>query len=264
MTRKRRRRLVQGAALACVLAVLPATWLRLSTDSRVVRGGIEAAPSAPVAVVFGAGLWDGEPSPYLAHRLDTAIELYRHGKARALLVSGDNGRHGYDEPSAMRGYLTERGVPASRIVADYAGFDTWDSCTRARRIFGVDRALLVSQDYHVRRAAALCRAAGIDAYGVPVTEPRDVTWYAGGVRELPGAAKAALDAVFTPDPHFLGPHEHGVQRALARTHGTHGAHEAHGTHEVHGARKAHGTHRTHEASRSHRSHRSHRNDPHHT
>ena len=220
---------MRAAVLVCVLALLPATWLRLSTDSRVVRGGAEAAPSAPVAVVFGAGLWNGEPSPYLAHRLDTAIELYRHGKARALLVTGDNGRRGYDEPGAMRGYLTERGVPGSRIVADYAGFDTWDSCTRARRIFGVHRALLVSQDFHVRRAAALCRAAGIDAYGVPVREPRDVTWYTGGLRELPGAAKAALDAAFTPDPHFLGPREPGVRRASARPHRTDPGHGKHRT-----------------------------------
>ncbi|MGP3977225.1 SanA/YdcF family protein [Streptomyces sp. 8N114] len=212
----RRRRWVQGAVLACVLALLPATWLRLSTDSRI-RADIAQAPEAPVALVFGAGLWDGEPSPYLAHRLDTAAKLYRAGKVRVLLVSGDNSRHDYDEPGAMRDYLTDRGVPSSRIVADYAGFDTWDSCARAARVFGVRRALLVSQDYHVRRAAALCRGAGIDSYGIPVREPRDATWYAGGLRELPGAVKAAYDAAVTPDPRFLGPHEPGVRRALAES-----------------------------------------------
>ncbi|WP_345945429.1 vancomycin high temperature exclusion protein [Streptomyces albus subsp. chlorinus] len=201
--------------LVCVLALLPATWLRLSTDGRVRAA--DRAPAAPVAVVFGAGLRDGEPSPYLAHRLDTAAGLYRAGKARVLLVSGDNSRRDYDEPGAMRAYLTAHGVPASRVVTDHAGFDTWDSCTRAARVFGVRRALLVSQDYHVRRALALCRAAGIDATGVPVDEPRDLTWFAGGFRELPGAVKAAFDAAFTPDPHLLGPRERGVERALARS-----------------------------------------------
>ena len=76
-------------------------------------------------------------------------------------------------------------------------------------------ALLVSQDFHIRRATALCRAAGIDSYGVAVPEPRDATWYAGGLREIPGAAKAAFDVGVTPDPHFLGPHERGVDQALA-------------------------------------------------
>jgi vancomycin permeability regulator SanA len=211
--RRNPRRAVQTVMLCCVLALLPATWLRLATGE--VTSDAARVPSAPVALVFGAGLWNGEPSPYLAHRLDTAVELYKSGKVRAVLVSGDNSREEYDEPDAMRRYLSERGVPARRIATDYAGFDTWDSCTRATRIFGVQHALLVSQDFHIRRAIALCRAAGIRAQGVAVPEPRDVTWYAGSVREMPGAAKAAFDAALTPDPHFLGPHEPGVDRALA-------------------------------------------------
>lgn len=201
--------------VCCVLGLLPVTWLRLSTDDVRPHASVADAPSAPVALVFGAGLWDGEPSPYLAHRLDAAADLYERGKVRAVLVSGDNSREEYDEPDAMRTYLTERGVPERHIAADYAGFDTWDSCTRAARVFGVGRALLLSQDFHIRRATALCRAAGIDSYGVAVPEPRDATWYAGGLREIPGAAKAAFDAGVTPAPHFLGPHERGVDQALA-------------------------------------------------
>ncbi|MBO8189522.1 YdcF family protein [Streptomyces sp. DW4-2] len=231
---------MQGAVLVCVLALLPATWIRLTTDSRI-RADIADAPRAPVALVFGAGLWDGEPSPYLAHRLDAAARLYRTGKVRVLLVSGDNSRKDYDEPGAMRDYLTDRGVPAARVVADYAGFDTWDSCARAARVFGVRRALLVSQDYHVRRAAALCRAAGIDSYGIPVREPRDATWYAGGLRELPGAVKAAYEAALTPDPHFLGPREPGVRRALAGSAkhlGHPGKHDSHRSkHHLHRSKK---------------------------
>jgi vancomycin permeability regulator SanA len=205
---------VQAAVLCCVLALLPATWIRLSTSGRVVHE-VAAAPDAPVAVVFGAGLWDGEPSPYLAHRLDAAVALYRRGTVGAVLVSGDNSTEDYDEPDAMRRYLTARGVPARRVVADYAGFDTWDTCTRAARIFGVRRAVLVSQDFHIRRALALCDAAGVDAYGVAVPEPRDVTWYAGAARELAGAVKAAYDGVVTPDPRFLGPQEAHLDQAPA-------------------------------------------------
>lgn len=115
----------------------------------------------------------------------------------------------------MRLYLTKHGVPDSRIVSDYAGFDTWDSCVRARKIFGVDRAVLISQGFHIRRAVALCQAAGIESYGVGVDAKHDRTWYYGGTREIFAAGKAALDAVFHPDPRFLGPKESGVTKALA-------------------------------------------------
>ncbi|MDH2393612.1 ElyC/SanA/YdcF family protein [Streptomyces sp. HNM0663] len=212
MTRRTRRRVIQGIMAGCVLGLAPVTWVHAVADGRV--GSVGEAPGRDVAVVFGAGLWQGRPTPYLAHRLDAAAELYRAGKVRVVLVTGDNSRTEYDEPSAMRAYLAARGVPDGRIVSDYAGFDTWDSCVRAKKIFGVERAVLVTQGFHVRRAVALCDAAGIDAYGVSVAEPHDATWYYGGVREVFAAGKAAGDAVFRPDPVFLGAREPGVRDAL--------------------------------------------------
>lgn len=212
-TRRGRRRAVQAVMLGAVLALTPATWLYTTADAHI--RSVADVPARDVAVVFGAGLRDGVPTPYLAHRLDAAVELYEGGKVKVVLVTGDNSREEYDEPDAMRAYLTARGVPDSRIVSDYAGFDSWDSCIRAKKIFGIDRAVLVTQGFHVRRAVALCRAAGVDSYGVGVDERHDVTWYYGGVRELAAAGKAALDAVSRPDPHFLGPVETGVREALA-------------------------------------------------
>ncbi|MEU5185412.1 SanA/YdcF family protein [Streptomyces longwoodensis] len=212
-TRTGWRRLVQGVVAGSVLALLPSTWLFVSTADRLVTTA--SAPRTDVAVVFGAGLWAGEPSPYLAHRLDAAARLYRDGTVKVVLVTGDNSREDYDEPDAMRAYLTRHGVPDGRIVGDYAGFDTWDSCVRARKIFGVHRAVLISQGFHIRRAVALCEAAGITSYGVGVDAKHDVTWYYGGAREVLAAGKAALDAVFEPDPRFLGRKETGVASALA-------------------------------------------------
>ncbi|MEU6147651.1 ElyC/SanA/YdcF family protein [Streptomyces sp. NPDC047081] len=212
-TRTGQRRLVQAVMAACVLALLPATWLYVVTGDRLRTTA--DAPRTEVAVVFGAGLWDGEPSPYLANRLSAAAELYHAGRIKVVLVTGDNSRKDYDEPDAMRAYLTRHGVPDSRIVSDYAGFDTWDSCVRAKKIFGVDRAVLISQGFHIRRAVALCQAAGVTSYGIGVDAKHDVTWYYGGTREIFAAAKAALDVVFEPDPRFLGPKEPGVAQALA-------------------------------------------------
>jgi vancomycin permeability regulator SanA len=212
-TRTGQRRAVQAVMAGCVLALLPATWLYVSTGDRLRTTA--DVPRADVAVVFGAGLWKGEPSPYLAHRLDAAAKLYRAGRVKVLLVTGDNSREDYDEPDAMRAYLREHGVPDRRIVSDYAGFDTWDSCVRAKKIFGVNRAVLISQGFHIRRAVALCEAAGVTSYGVGVDSKHDATWYYGGTREVVAAGKAALDALLRPDPRFLGPEEQGVTRALA-------------------------------------------------
>ncbi|MEU9557335.1 SanA/YdcF family protein [Streptomyces fumanus] len=212
-TRAGRRRLVWAVMAGCVLALLPGAWLRVTTEDGL-RSPADV-PRTDVAVVFGAGLWDGEPSPYLARRLDAAAGLYRAGRVKVLLVTGDNSRADYDEPDAMRAYLVRHGVPDARIVSDYAGFDTWDSCVRAKKVFGVDRAVLISQGFHIRRAVALCRAAGVTSYGVGVADRHDLTWYYGAVREVFAAGKAALDVLVEPDPRFLGPREPGVARALA-------------------------------------------------
>ncbi|KMO93715.1 SanA/YdcF family protein [Streptomyces roseus] len=208
-----RRRAVRAVVAACVLFLLPSAWTHAAAADRL-RSTADA-PAAEVAMVFGAGLWNGRPTPYLARRLDAAVELYRTGKVKVVLVTGDNGRTEYDEPDAMRTYLTAHGVPDERVVSDYAGFDTWDSCIRAKEIFGVERAVLISQGFHIRRAVALCGAAGLDAYGVGVDDEHDATWYYGGTREVFAAGKAALDAAFKPDPRFLGPKEQGVSRVLA-------------------------------------------------
>ncbi|MFD7625230.1 vancomycin high temperature exclusion protein [Streptomyces sp. NPDC059851] len=207
-----RRGAVQAVMAGCVLALLPSAWTHAVAADRL--HGTADAPPAEVAVVFGAGLWHGQPTPYLARRLDAAVELYRTGKVKVVLVTGDNSRTEYDEPSSMRTYLTAHGVPDAHIVSDYAGFDTWDSCVRAREIFGVERAVLISQGFHIRRAVALCQAAGVESHGVGVDDEHDATWYYGGTREVFAASKAALDAAFKPQPHFLGPKEQGVSRAL--------------------------------------------------
>ncbi|EDY56981.1 MULTISPECIES: ElyC/SanA/YdcF family protein [Streptomyces] len=212
-TRAGRRRLVQAVMAGCVLALLPSTWMYVVTGDRLRTTA--DVPRTEVAVVFGAGLWDGEPSPYLAHRLDAAAKLYRENRIEVVLVTGDNSREDYDEPDAMRAYLTRHGVPDTRIVSDYAGFDTWDSCVRARKIFGVHQAVLISQGFHIRRAVALCQAAGVTSYGIGVDARHDATWYYGGTREIFAAAKAALDVAVRPDPRFLGPKETGVRDALA-------------------------------------------------
>jgi vancomycin permeability regulator SanA len=212
--RKTQRRAFQLVCALALAVLLPTAVVWFQGGPRL--RGVADAPAEPVVLVFGAGLDGGKPSPYLAHRLDAALALYRDGRVRAVLVTGDNSRTTYDEPDAMRDYLVARGVPADRVVRDYAGFNTWDSCARAHRIFGVSQALLVNQAYAIRRAVALCEAAGIDSYGIGVDEPHDRTWQAGVVREIASMDKAVLlDELFDPGPHLLGPKVNSLASAEA-------------------------------------------------
>ena len=122
-------------------------------------------PASRVAIVFGASVHQNTLSDMLQDRVETGIDLYRKGKVRKLLMTGDNRFRSYNEPLAMKKYAIARGVPARDIVLDYAGRNTYDSCYRARAIFGIDSAVLVTQSYHLPRALYLARAMGIEAVG---------------------------------------------------------------------------------------------------
>ena len=214
--RRRLRRAYQVLAIGTVLAFLPVSYVRLSTDSYV--RSVADVPAEPVAIVFGASAAGGTPSPYLASRLDVALALWKAHKVKVFLLSGDNSRPDYNEPRAMRDYLEARGVPANLLVLDYAGFDSWETCDRAKRVFGVEHAIVVSQSFHVPRAVFLCRAAGIEAYGVG---DGDAGWAMGHqeylhdeAREVLAGFSAAYQAAFTPTPTFLGTQETGIADAL--------------------------------------------------
>lgn len=214
--RGRRRRLLLTALVGlAVLALGPWAWVGLTSRGHVHH--VDDAPSAPVALVLGAGLNpDGTPSPFLAGRLEVARALYASGRAQVLLVSGDNRVADYDEPTAMRDWLVGHGIPSDAVVRDFAGRDTYDSCVRAKRIFGVDRALVVSQGYHLPRAVTTCRAVGLDAEAVGDWTARryPTQWSGGQRREVLAAWKTVVDLVTGRDP-VLGPVETSVQDALA-------------------------------------------------
>jgi SanA protein len=153
-----------GLAATGILLVAPRlyTALRYAGDLRPVAQAAEAR----VAIVFGAGLRrDGRPTPILYDRVATAAELYRLGKVQTLLLSGDNRAANYNEPAAMRLAALELGVPDEALVLDYAGQRTYDTCYRARAIFGVTEAVLVTQAFHLPRALFICDGLGIRASG---------------------------------------------------------------------------------------------------
>lgn len=159
------------AALAGIAALaIFLLGLRLGIAHTVrdyIYSRVEDVPPYPVALVLGAGLWaDGSLTPVLADRVATAADLYHAGKVQKLLFSGDNRFVNYNEPRAMMNYALQLGVPEEDIVLDYAGRRTYDSCYRAREIFGVERAIVVTQRFHVPRALYLCRNLGVDAVAI--------------------------------------------------------------------------------------------------
>ncbi len=200
-SRKAQRRLYQGAALAVLLLFAPVTAVRAHGSG--YERSAASVPVTPVAIVFGAGVFAGQPTPFLARRLDVALNLYRRGKVAKLLVTGDKSGPGYDEPEVMTAYLTARGVPADRIIQDPAGFDTWESCIRAKKVYGVGAATLVTQDFHLPRALMLCRSVGIDAVGVADTGEAEVSWSEAvhdRGREVAAGWKSLYQAWMQPDP----------------------------------------------------------------
>ena len=128
---------------------------------------VETVSPEGVTIVFGAGLRrDGMPTAVLRDRVETAAQLFFDGKVQVLLMSGDNRFDDYNEPEAMRQYARSLGVPDEAIVLDYAGRRTYDTCYRARYIFGVESAILVTQKFHLSRALFTCNALGLKAVGV--------------------------------------------------------------------------------------------------
>jgi SanA protein len=196
-----RRLLKMVVRIILVLLILVPTALtlpRLVTGlyARSLTYTVEAAPKRAAVIVFGAGLWrDGSPTPVLRDRVATAARLYFAGKAEKLVMSGGNPTVYYDEPGAMRTYALSLGVPDEAIVLDYAGRRTYDTCYRARHIFGIREATLVTQGFHLPRALYLCNHLGIDGVGVQadLRQYRRSSRTFWNMREIPATLGALWD-----------------------------------------------------------------------
>jgi vancomycin permeability regulator SanA len=189
--------LLAALALVVGLLVLPSVYIEVAYSRAIVSPA--KAREAPVGMVFGAGLAPGgEASPLLAERLEMALQLWREGKVGRLLLTGNAGAH-HDEIRAMRRYLVAAGMPDHALLGDLEGTSTFDSCWRARSVFGVERALLVTQRFHLPRALFLAAHAGIDAQGVAAgSRPRWTALYVW--RELLARPLAVLDVLTHRSP----------------------------------------------------------------
>ncbi len=166
-------RIVLSFAALCLIGIVSIglinKYVRIQNAGRIQTSITEIPAEDPprIAIVFGARVWnDGEVSPVLYDRVLTAVELYRAGRVKKILMSGDNSTENYDEPTAMKKTAVGLGVPADNIVLDFAGRRTYDTCYRAKKIFGIEKAILVTQQFHLPRAIYLCDNLGVDSIGI--------------------------------------------------------------------------------------------------
>lgn len=171
-----------------------------------VSYNIADVPETKTALLLGTGktLNNGMPNAYFYNRIKAAADLYKSGKVKYIIVSGDNSTKDYNEPEDMQLALIQQGVPQDKIILDHAGFRTLDSVVRAKDIFGQTKLVIISQKFHNERAVFLAQQNGIDAFGY---NAEDVNKYAGlktNLREYLAKAKVYWDLIFGVQPKFGG------------------------------------------------------------
>ena len=187
------------------LTVIDAS-IRLSAGKRILTEE-EAAFLSDVdcILVLGCGVHsDGTPSAMLEDRLKRAVSLYEAGAAPKLLMSGDHGTKSYDEVNTMKRYALEAGIPSADVFMDHAGFSTYDTVYRAKEIFGVEKMVIVTQEYHLYRALHLAEALGIEAYGVSADYRTYTNQISRDLREILARVKDFFMGIIQPEPTYLG------------------------------------------------------------
>ena len=194
--------LVAGMGIAGLAAVAGSVRFVRSTAAGHIYAEYDV-PKAPAALALGAQVNpDGTPSAFLAARLELAKRLFDAGIVEMIIVSGDHLAPEFDEPAAMRDYLIRAGLPTEKVIADPGGFDTYESCLRAKRTFNLTRLIVVTQSYHLVRAVATCRALGIDATGVGDDSARQhtIAWWRGTIRDQLACVKTVVDLATRSEP----------------------------------------------------------------
>lgn len=192
--------------LLVFLIILGSNYRVESVSEPYVSSTIEDLPTVKVGLIPGTikTLRNGVPNRYFSYRIEAAVKLYNSGKIRHFLISGDNGTKDYNEPEDMLQSLLDAGIPRSAITLDYAGFDTYDSMIRAKKVFGQDQFIVISQRFQNERAVYIARRFDIEAYGY---NAKDVTAYGGfrtKAREYLARVKAVIEVTFNVQPTFLG------------------------------------------------------------
>ncbi|ULC59015.1 YdcF family protein [Flaviramulus sp. BrNp1-15] len=180
-------------------------WITIKTKDFIYDSVLDI-PKNKVGLVLGAGkiTSNGNINLYYKYRVEAAVNLYKFGKIEFILISGDNSRIDYDEPTTFKNDLIKRGIPANKIYLDYAGFRTLDSIIRAKKIFGLNSVTIISQKFHNERALYLAKHFEIDAIAFNANDIKGRYGLKTNLREYLAKTKASIDILFNVKPKFLG------------------------------------------------------------
>lgn len=192
--------------LCCISCIWACNYIINKHTTLFLYGNITEIPENTVGLLLGTSpkLKNGKNNLYFDHRISAAIALYKAGKIKYILISGDNRQRNYNEPEYMKRALLQGGIPEDAIYLDYAGFRTLDSVVRAQKVFGQNRLTVISQKFHNARAIYIARKNGIEAIGF---NAEDVDTYSGlkiQIRERLARVKVFLDLLIQKQPRFLG------------------------------------------------------------
>ena len=193
-------------AIPCVISLIVCNQTIKKHTAAQIYNEVITIPQNKVGLLLGTSpkLKNGNNNLYFDYRILAAVELYKAGKIKYILISGDNRREDYNEPEEMKKALMQKGIPEKFIYLDYAGFRTLDSVIRAKEVFGQNQLTIISQRFHNERAIYLAERNGINAIGY---NAKDVNAYAGlktNIRELLARVKMFIDLAIDKQPHFLG------------------------------------------------------------
>ena len=207
-TQNIKRLLLAGTLLLALplIIVIVSDWVVKNNASKNIYDEINEIPSNKVGLLLGTKkqLSRNHTNLYYQYRIDAAVALFEAGKIEYVLVSGDNSRKDYDEPTDMRDDLLARGIPSEKIFLDYAGFRTLDSVVRCKEIFGQSRITVISQQFHNERAIFIAEQKGIDAIGFNAKDVGRRYGFKTMQREKLARVKMMLDLAVKKSPKFLG------------------------------------------------------------
>ena len=204
-------RIIKRMLLIFLIMIIIGFLLLLSVNSYVkfsVSKNMVSEEKVPdeydIALVLGAGLKNGKPSPVLKDRLDTALDLYKNKVISKIIVSGDHGKKYYDEVNVMKNYLIENNVLSEDIFMDHAGFSTYDSIYRAKEIFQTEKVIIVTQEFHLYRSLYIASKLNLEAKGVSATLRHYTGETTFELREVLARDKDFIKTIFKPEPKYLG------------------------------------------------------------
>ncbi|HLP13442.1 MAG TPA: ElyC/SanA/YdcF family protein [Flavobacteriales bacterium] len=194
------------AGFLIMFVLISTIWINAYTR-KFLYDDVKRVPTTNVAMVLGTSkiLPDGRRNLFFEYRIRATVELYNAGKINLIVVSGDNSRENYDEPGMMKEELVKRGIPACKITCDFAGFRTFDSVLRMKKVFKQNKFIVVSQKFHNQRAVFIGRKHGMEIIGFNAKDVKGSNGLKTHIREYFARAKAVIDLYIWPAKvKFLG------------------------------------------------------------